>query len=367
MKPHRSDPWRALTDKRVTFALKLLMVVVLACYAAGFVLGFLEQIRAVVYILIGTIFFAYLIYPAVHRLRRRMPLGLAILVTYAAILVVVTTLGWFVVPRVTEDVGTFVQQYPALVSRVNDIIYNPNDALTARLPGWMRDEIARIPTQAEVWIKTRGVESVGQVVLVLAGGFAAVATFVIIPLMTAYLLLDLENLKNGLASVVPERRWRGVLSLLADVDGVVGGFIRGQLLVALSVGVLITIALLVLHVRYAFFFGLLAAVGDLVPYVGAILAFLPAFAVAWFGNGIVNALLVLGAFVLIFEAEGHLLAPNIVSKTVSLSPFVVLLALLVGGDLGGIFGLLVAIPIAGILRVIALRVFRPRPANEPTP
>jgi predicted PurR-regulated permease PerM len=84
-------------------------------------------------------------------------------------------------------------------------------------------------------------------------------------------------------------------------------------------------------------------------------------------NGIVNALLVLAAFVVIFEAEGHLLAPNIVSKTVRLSPFVVLLALLIGGDLGGIVGLLVAIPVAGILRVIALRVFRVTPPNEPTP
>ncbi|MEO6835350.1 MAG: AI-2E family transporter [Candidatus Tumulicola sp.] len=367
MRPHRPDPWRALTDKRITFALKLLMVVVLACYAAQFVLGFLEQIRAVVYILIGTIFFAYLIYPAVHRLRRRMPLALAVLLTYAAIVVLLVGLGWFVVPRVTEDVGTFAQQYPDLVARVNDVIYNPNDPLTARLPDWMRAEIARIPAEAGAWVKTRGVESAGHVVLVLAGGFAAIATFIIIPLMTAYLLLDLENLKNGLSSIVPERRWRGVLALLADVDAVVGGFIRGQLLVALSVGVLITIVLLLFHVRYAFFFGILAAVGDLVPYVGAVLAFLPAFAVAWFGNGIVNALLVLGAFVLIFEAEGHLLAPNIVSKTVSLSPFVVLLALLIGGDLGGIFGLLVAIPIAGILRVIALRVFRPRAANEPSP
>lgn len=361
----RRDPWGWLTDRRVTFVLKVLMAIVLACYVAQFVFGFLAQIRAVVYITIGAVFFAYLIYPVVHRLRRWMPLALAILITYAAIVVLLVGLGWFVIPRVSEDVATFVQHYPEISARVNDAIYNPHDALTARLPGWLRDEIARIPAELGTWVKTRGVENVGHVVVVLAGGFAAIATFVIIPLMTAYLLLDLENLRDGLSQIVPQRRWRGVLSFLRDIDAVVGGFIRGQLLVALSVGVLITIALLILHVRYAFFFGLLAAVGDLVPYVGAILAFLPAFTVAWLGNGIVNALLVLGAFVVIFEAEGHLLAPNIVSKTVSLSPFVVLLALLIGGELGGIVGLLVAIPVAGILRVIALRVFRPRSANEP--
>jgi predicted PurR-regulated permease PerM len=296
-----------------------------------------------------------------------MPLVLAIVITYALIVAILTGLGWFVIPRLTADIGSFVQHYPQFAARVNDLVNNPQDPVTAHLPPWVRDEVARIPDEIGAAVKTRGLEGAGRLVGVLAGGFAAVATFIIIPLMTAYLLLDLENLKAGLSSVVPPERWRAVLSFLADVDAVVGGFIRGQLLVALSVGALITIALLLLHVRYAFMFGLLAAIGDLVPYVGAVLAFLPAFAVAWLNNGIVNALLVALAFVLIFEAEGHLLAPNIVSKTVSLSPFVVLLALLIGGDLAGIFGLLVAIPVAGILRVIAVRVFRQRPTNERSP
>jgi predicted PurR-regulated permease PerM len=363
----RLNPWGWLTEKRVTFALKLAGLVVLLCYAGRFAFGFLAQIRAVVYILIGAIFLAYLIYPVVHRLRRRMPLAAAVLLVYAAMAIAVVALGWFVVPRASDDVGAFMQHYPELVARVNSFIYDPNDAVTSRLPEWMRAEIARIPAELALWVKTRGIESAGHLVLVLAGGFTAIATFVIVPLMTAYLLLDLENLKSGLSSIVPQRHWRATLAFLSDVDGVVGGFIRGQLLVALSVGVLITIALLVLHVRYAFFLGMLATVGDLVPYVGAILAFLPAFSIAWINNGFVNALLVLAAFVVIFEAEGHLLAPNIVSKTVRLSPFVVLVALLIGGDLGGIFGLLIAIPVAGILRVAALRVFGLGPPNEPTP
>lgn len=362
---YRSNPWRRLTERRVTFALKVLMVVVLAWYAASFVLDFLAQIRGVVYVAIGAVFFAYLIYPIVSRLRRRMPLGIAILLTYAVIAIGLVLLGWFVIPRLSDDVVAFVRHYPDFVARVNGIVYNPNDPLTVRLPPWARYELARIPDELAGWVKTRGFENFGHVIVVLAGGFAAIATFVIVPLMTAYLLLDLENLKDGLSVVVPPKRWRAALSFLSDVDKVVGGFIRGQLLVALSVGVLITAALLILHVPYAFLFGLLAAAGDLVPYVGAILAFIPAFTTAWLTNGFVNALIVTAAFVAIFEAEGHLLAPNIVSKTVRLSPFVVLLALLVGGELGGIVGLLVAIPIAGILRVIALRVFRPQSANEP--
>lgn len=366
MIPNRRNPWRWLHDRRLTAALKVVALVVLLCYALQFALGFLGQIRAVVYIVIGAIFLAYLIHPAVRRLRTRMPLALAIVVVYAAILIAIGAFGWFVIPRISDDAGAFGRHYPELLDRVNRFLYDPSDPLTSRLPGWMRDEIARIPAAIALWVKTRGVESAGHVVLVLAGGFAAVATFVIVPLMTAYLLLDLERLQRALSEIVPRRRWRATLGFLADVDTVVGGFIRGQLLVALSVGVLIAIALLALHVRYAFVLGAIAAIGDLVPYVGAILAFLPAFTIAWTGNGLLNALLVLAAFVVIFQAEGHLLAPNIVSKTVRLSPFIVLLALLVGGDLGGIFGLLVAIPVAGILRVIALRVFGLSGENEGT-
>lgn len=362
---YHPNPWRGLTERRLTYALKLLMVVVLACYAASFVLGFLAHIRGVVYVSIGAVFFAYLIYPVVSRLRRRMPLALALVLTYAVIAAGLLLLGWFVIPRLSDDVIAFVKHYPDFVARVNDIVYDPNDPLTARLPVWARQGLAQIPDELAAWVKTRGFESFGHVVVVLAGGFAALATFVLIPLMTAYLLLDLENLKKGLSAVVPPKRWRAALTFLSDVDKVVGGFIRGQLLVALSVGVLVTIALLILRVPYAFLFGLLAAAGDLVPYVGAILAFIPAFTAAWLTNGFVNALIVAAAFVVIFEAEGHLLAPNIVSKTVRLSPFVVLIALLVGGELGGIVGLLIAIPIAGILRVVALRVFRPQSANEP--
>jgi predicted PurR-regulated permease PerM len=361
------DPWSRYTEKRVTYALKVLMTIVLAIYLCQTAFGLIERIRGVMYVLIGTIFFAYLIYPAVHWLRRRMPTALAILIVYAAILIGLAGVGWFVVPHITGDVMTFMRQYPQLAERVTRLVYDPNDPVTSRLPDWMRAEISRIPTELATWVKVRGFESASRVVVVVAGGFAAVTTFVIIPLITAYLLMDLEHLQRGLQSIVPPRRWRGLVDLLREIDGVVGGFIRGQLLVALSVGVLITIALWLLHVPYPFFFGLIAAIGDLVPYVGALLAFVPAFGTAWLSNGMLNALFVLGAFVVIFEAEGHFLAPNIVSRTVSLSPFVVLLALLVGGELGGIIGLLLAIPVAGILRALALRVLRPRDTKAAGP
>jgi predicted PurR-regulated permease PerM len=352
-----------MTDERLTSALKVLMLVVLAFYVGSFLYGFFERIRTVVYIVVAAVFFAYLIYPAVLRLRKRIPLVLAILIVYAAILVALALAGRFIVPRIIREAGLLMQNYPAVAVRVHAFIYDPHDPLTSHLPDWLRRQLAQVPAEIETWIRLHGIQTVANTLSLLAGTFAAVAAFVIVPLITAYLLLDLENLLRAFSRLVPESRWRATLSLLHDVDAVIGGFVRGQLLVAISVGALITIALLILHVRYPFLFGLLAAIGDLIPYVGGILAFVPAFVSALATNGWPNAVLVGLSFGLIYEAEAHLLGPNIVSRTVRLSPLIVVLALLVGAELGGLAGMIVAVPLTGVLRVLILRVIPPPSAN----
>jgi predicted PurR-regulated permease PerM len=356
MRGTRSNPWRRLTDARVTYALKILMVIVLALYTGQFVIEILGHIRVAVYILIVSVLLAYLIYPAVQRLARRMPLALAIVLVYAVILIAIIVAAFAIVPRITNDTAMLVRHYPDFVARLDSLVYDPNDPVTSRLPHWVQDEIASTPADLATWLRTRGVETFSHVILVLAGTAAALALFIVVPVVTAYLLLDLDHLKRILSSIVPEQRWRPTVALLSEIDGVIGGFIRGQLFVALTVGVLITIALVLLRVPYPYLFGLLAAIGDLIPYVGAVLAFLPAFLSAALTNGWLNALFVTIAFVAIYEAEGHFIAPTVVGRQVRLSAFLVMLSLLIGAELGGLFGMLVAVPIAGVLRVIAARV-----------
>ena len=363
MRGSRSNPWRWLTEQRVTYALKILMVVVLGLYIAEFALNVLVQLRGVVYVLITAIFLAYLIYPAIVWLRRRIGLVAAIVVVYAVIVGAIIVAVFIVAPHVVDEANTLVKRYPELVARLHAMVYDSRNPLTSRLPIWAQHGIANIPSDFALWAQSIAVHSFGHIVVVLAGTAAIVAIFVIVPMVTAYLLLDLDNLKASLAAVVPEERWRTTLGLLADIDRVIGGFIRGQLLVALFVGVLITLAMMVLRVPYPFLFGLLAALGDLVPYVGALLAYLPAVLSAVLSNGWINALLVTAAFVIIYETEGHLIAPTIVGKQVRLSPFVVIVSLLIGAEVAGIFGMLVAVPIAGVLRVVALRLLRAAKAS----
>jgi predicted PurR-regulated permease PerM len=355
-----------MTDARVTYALKILMVLVLAFYVGQFVLQMLVRLKGVVYILLGAVLLAYVIYPAVQWLRRRVPLVLAIVLVYVGIIIAFVVVASFIAPHIVADIEMLVKHYPDLVARVRSLVYNPNDPLTSRLPAWIQNEIASAPTAIATWIETRGLQTFGHVATLLAGTVAAVATFIIIPTVTAYLLLDLDRLKGNLMAVVPEQKWRATLGLLSEIEGVVGGFVRGQLLVALMVGILITLAMSLLHVPYPYLFGLLAGLGDLIPYVGAVLAFLPAFLSAVLTNGWINGLLVAAAFGLIYEAEGHLIAPNVVGRQVRLSPFIVIVALLIGAEVGGLFGMLIAVPVAGVVRVVAVRVLAAAKTKPPS-
>ncbi len=350
----RRNPWGWLTEARLTYALKLLLVIALLMYLGNIVLAFFDRIGGLVYIVVGAIFLAYLVYPAVHRLRARMPLSAALAIVYLSLVVLVALALYFFVPKITEDVKAVAQHGPQFIAAYTSYINNPRDPILTRLPDAVRHDMLKFPEYAGAWVRTHGAEAASHLVTVLAGAFSIIATFVIIPLLSIYLLADIDRLRDGFYKILPRQRWPATSKLVEEIDGVIGGFIRGQLIVALTVGILLTIALLILHVPYAFLLGLVAAVGDLVPYVGAVLTFIPAVGIAAVNNGWANAAIVAVVFVGIYQLEGHIISPMIVSRTVKLSPLIVLLAVLIGAELGGIFGMLIAVPVAGALRVILL-------------
>ena len=147
------------------------------------------------------------------------------------------------------------------------------------------------------------------------------------------------------------------MDILADIDSVIGGFVRGQLIVAAVIGVLATAALLLLHVPYAVLIGVWAGIADVIPYVGPFAGAIPAALVALFTNGWPNTVAVVIAFTIINQFEGHVLGPRIVGSTVKLTPLAVIFALLIGAHVFGFLGLLIAVPIAGIIRVLLVRLF----------
>ena len=176
------------------------------------------------------------------------------------------------------------------------------------------------------------------------------------PVLAYYLLVDLDRIRTGFARLLPQGARAPVSRLLHDLDAVLAGWIRGELVVAAVVAGLATTALLLLRVHFAFILGLLAGVGELIPYFGPFLGAIPALAMATSG-GWRLVLETGGAFFIIQELEGTLLAPRVVGGAVGLHPLVIIGALLLGEHLFGIVGVLLAVPTAAILRVIVRHAF----------
>lgn len=342
------------TEWRITYALKIVGLIVLLSLVFLKILEFVGHVRTVAVIFIGAIFFAYIVYPLVKRLNERLPLWAALLVTYLFIALLLGSAIAFVIPALTENTKQLVTDTPALVRTARTELAHPTNPIVGRLPRKTRSNLYNLPGQLGALLQKYGARTAEGFLKIVVSTITILALFIIIPVFAAYLLIDAENLKRLLLGNLPERARPKTLTIIADLDKVIGGFIRGQLIVAAIVGALITVMLLLLHVKYAILIGVIAGILEIIPYIGAFAGAIPAILIALFTNGWQNALLVALGFVVINQLEGHVIAPNIVSGTVGLSPFVVLLALLTGAELLGIPGMLIAVPVAGIIRVLVV-------------
>ena len=187
----------------------------------------------------------------------------------------------------------------------------------------------------------------------LLGGAASLASWfgqaAFVLILSLYFMLGYQRVGAGVLRVIP-RSWRPTVQTLSeDVSVSFGGYLRGQLLIGLAVGLLIALGLSLLGIPNALAIGLLAALLNIVPYLGPVVAAVPALLLAVPG-GWLTVLLVTAVFVAANQLESSLLSPYVLGKTTHLAPAAVLLAILAGLTLGGLVGALLAIPTVTLLR-----------------
>jgi predicted PurR-regulated permease PerM len=178
-----------------------------------------------------------------------------------------------------------------------------------------------------------------------------ILTGLTIAVITAYLLVETHRLRAFLFRFIPPEREADAHHFLRALERVVGGYVRGQLITSLIIGVYTTIVLLVTGVPNAVAFGVLAAFADIIPLVGGFIAVVPA-TVAAFQESSTQALIVLTALLIYQQFEDRLLVPRIYGQTLNLPALVVLLAVLAGAELMGVVGVLLALPAAAAGRVV---------------
>jgi predicted PurR-regulated permease PerM len=357
----RRLPSRA--ERRVTFALKVLATIALALYLLVALLNFFAAIRATAVLAVGALLLAYLIYPLVRRLNAVMPAVVAILVVYLLVGLVLALAVTIVAPQIGSDLQSFISSVPHLIAQFQQELLAPQNRLIARIPAVDRLYLADLPSQFGALAQRYGADTLQRSVPVLLSAASLVGALVIVPVLAAYMLLDANNVRDQLLGLFPARRRAKVDTIIDEIDGVVGGFIRGQLIDGAIVGVMILVMLTALHVPYALLIGVAAGILNFIPYAGAVIGFIPSVILALAYNGPGNAALVAALFVVIQQIDGNFVAPRVLKDAVGLSPLYIILAILVGSELFGLIGTFLAVPVAAILRVLREQLL-PMPARR---
>ena len=309
----------------------------------------IARLRGVVTPFAIAIVLAYLFNPVVKALvRRGLRRPVALLLIYLVFLVVVGIGIGLLVPRIVIDLTRLAEFLPGYFAQLQQMAYDLQEQYSqVQLPQAVRQAV----DDAFLALQGRLLGSVTAAVTGILGVFSTLFNLMAAVVLSYYLIRDAASIRAGIGRLVRAPERQHAMAVLSRIDKVVAGFVRGQLTIALIVGVLIAAALWLLGVRFAVILGIVAGVANVIPYFGPVIGAIPALAVTVTVSPAL-ALKVLAAFVIVQQIDGQLLSPRILSKSVGLHPVVVIFALLTGYQLFGVLGMIAAVPVAGILRIL---------------
>jgi predicted PurR-regulated permease PerM len=320
--------------------------------------------HVITWILIA-LFLAAALNPFVNALvSRGMRRGAAAGIAFATALLVLTAIGFLLIPPLIRQITDFVDAVPGLVE----------DVTAGRGPFGFLERDYHIVDRISDAIEERGPGGVLGVtepaVAIARSVVTAIVGIVTIAFLTLFMLLEgPKTVERFLGALPPSTaaRWRRVGG---EIYRTIGGYVTGNLLISFIAGTATTIVLVALGSGFAVALGLLAGILDLIPLAGATLAAVIVTLVILVELGWVQALIVGIFFIVYQQIENHLLQPLIYGRTVQMSPLAVLIAVLIGAELAGILGALAAIPVAGSLSAIVREVLeyvreRNRPGAAP--
>jgi predicted PurR-regulated permease PerM len=324
----------------------------------------LWRIQEVLFLLFVAVLLATAIEPIVNRLRRGpFTRGSGVLVVYSAIVLLLSVVGYAVVPSVASQGGAFTETLPQRVEALQAQAENLR-------PAPLRDAATSALARAVEATRTPAAPPGEQLVAVGETAAHGIISFLTVFVLAFYWLVERATIKRALLRAVPVRHARSVNTVWLEVEEKLGGWVRGQLLLMLAVGVMAGLGYLVIGLPNPAVLAVAAGLFEIVPMIGPVLAFTPAVLVA-LATDPTKALIVVVYAVIIQQIESQVLVPRVMRHAVGVSPLTVLLGILAGAALAGLAGAFLAVPLAAAAQVIlahVLRVEDPAQAEEhPTP
>ncbi|EIT85289.1 putative permease [Fictibacillus macauensis ZFHKF-1] len=327
------------------------LLLLLAPYGSGL----LNVLRSVGIPFLLALFLAYLLHPLVEWLHHHgMPRTPAILCIYLLFFGGLAFGLYKGIPQLIVQLRELMESLPLIVHSYEDGLAFI-DHHTSHFP-------RSIHIRIEDYIHS-GEEYVQQSLLHSLTFFKRIVDYffliIVIPFLVFYFLKDIDVMKRAIWYVTPPAWRKEGRSLLIDIHHTLGGYIRGQLIVGGLLGIGAMIALWLVGMPYPIVLGIIIALTDIIPYFGPILGAIPVLFIAF---TISTKMVLFTALIMLALQfiEGNILSPFIVGKSLHIHPALIIFALLVGGQIGGVVGLIIAVPLFSVLKVVALHMLKSR-------
>jgi predicted PurR-regulated permease PerM len=344
-----------------------LAVIAIGLFSIQFIFGSFRgviQELSSVFVLGGLSYlFAYLFHPLVMWLQSRgVRRGLGLLVAFIIVLLFLA-LSTILIGTVIQELALFAQKLPVLVTNIQTQINVWLDELE-QVRGQnqqIRDLIDQVTTAVQTALSSIVQNLLGLLqnassglVTRTLGVLGGVVQFFLVLIIGTYMLGAFEGIGKTMIGLFPVRFQSRVLEFSKDVSVAVGGYIRGQLLIALAVGTMVGTGLAILGVPLALALGFISGVFNIVPYLGVIISIAPALLLAS-QFGLVKVLLVILVFVIANQVEALVLSPNILGRSTELHPITIILTIIAGASVLGVFGGLLAVPLVALAKLLVYK------------
>ena len=339
---------------------RVVIITLIILYGAGFAINILSSLTHLFFLLILSIFFAYLIDPLVSLIRRPfqerhleklMPRSLAIGVAYLFVFAVLGVAISYLAPRVADQARDFATNLPTYAQMIQERVAEMNT----------RYENYKIPEEVQVEINKKINSAVGELAPMIPAFLGTLALsivsylpwLILIPILSFFFLKDANMFRISFLRVFPSGRWRSRAEMiLADINKTLASYTRAQLFSCILIGFICTAAFYILGLNYALLLGILAAIFEFIPLIGPLIIGVTATLVAGVSGSPWTAVYVAIFLVVLRMLQDYVFYPRIVRGSIHLHPLGIILAVLAGEQIGGIPGVFLSIPLIALVSVV---------------
>jgi len=332
---------------------------------AAALIWILLQVFIRIDVLLAPVVFAvatiYVLNPVVNWLSaRHIPRVIAAFLAFMMLLGVLVLFGFAVAPAVTSQASELANRFPEIyedsATEIEELVANLGfegvDLWSyERFQEFLRDPDAQDQILSVVW------DRLGEVT---TGLLETILVFFLAPVVAFYVLIDLPRVRREATELIPKRHQEEVLHVSRRLGGAIGGFIRGQVAVAVIVGVMTSIGFRIIGLEFWLIIGMIAGFLNIIPFVGPWVGGFLGVLVGFVTADVTTALWAGVVALVVQQLDNHLISPNVLRATVSLHPAVIILVLVLGGGIGGIWGVLLAVPVTAILKILIGHMWRTR-------